>query len=53
MCPTRQDTSQVTSVAIGTGNESINPTTQTTAVDQQTDPLNTQSISNQPIQIES
>ena len=44
---------QVPSVAIGTSNESVNPTAQTTVVDQQIDPLNTQSISNQPIQIES
>ena len=40
-------------VAIKTDNESINPTALTTVVDQQKDPLNTQSVLNQPIQTES
>ena len=40
-------------MAIEIGNESVNPTALTTAVDQQTDSLNTQSILNQPIQTKS
>ena len=51
--PYQMTTSQLPSVAIGTDNESVIPTAQTTVVDQQTDPLYTQSISNQTIQIES
>ena len=44
---------QEPSVAIETGNESVNPTALTTVIDQQTNPLNTQSVLNQPIQTES